>query len=544
MSIITQLTTQFTSSSWKQLLSNPVTLAILLIFIVLLRPLLHITLNLIKSISTASKLKNIPSPPTRYPFSHFIDLMSGSPWDVLMGWLNQLGPILKFQFGTYIYIVTNEPTYIERILNSNRPNYIKDLDSYFNFLVLLGNGLITSEGDEWFKQRSLVAPVFRQNILMETALTSIAASDRLTKKLVYGYKANANKVIEMGEEFRHLTLQVIGKSVLSMTPEECDRVFPALYLPIADEANHRVYYPYRAYLPTLTNLNFHIAVKKLNEFVVNLIKSRQTALKELAVKFIREKDDDSINHLNYVVDGRDIDILDRIILACYQEQGTTNDLDETTIMQLRDQIKTFIFAGHETSSMMLTWALFELTQNPECMKKVREEAKNVWGSINVNANGDLISTSEPSYEFINMNLNYTVAVLRETLRKWSVVPLVTREAKEDDKIGDFFIPKGSKVVVHMKGVHHRADIWPEPETFKPERFLEKYHPYSFLPFIQGPRNCVGQHFALLEAKIVLSRLVLAFDFECIAKDKGKPMQLIIPVAPENRMSMTIAPRKN
>lgn len=219
-------------------------------------------------------------------------------------------------------------------------------------------------------------------------------------------------------------------------------------------------------------------------------------------------------------------------------------LSREQIRQLRDEVKTFLFAGHETSSMMLTWALYELTKHADCMAKLRDEAQRVWGTLRLEADGTVIGSKQPTYNEINDGLIYTVAVLKETLRKWSVVPVVTRQAAEDDTCGEVFFPQGAHVVIHMKAIHHRADIWPEPDHFDPERFMphQRHHPYAFLPFIQGPRNCVGQHFALLEAKIVLSRLVAMFDFSTAPGETGKCHHLNIPVAPEQSMRMLVATR--
>lgn len=249
------------------------------------------------------RLANVPTPKIKYPFSQFVELLSGWPWDVLWKWTKELGPVMRFQFGTSTYMVISDPTLIEHVLARNRENYLKDRESYNPFMVLLGTGLITSEGlnqlpsrshlilsfslclylslylnlslaEHWFKQRGLVAPVLRVGILQETAVVSIAAADRLALKLSRLQVQHKHPEVQMGEEFRHLTLQVIGKSILSMSPEHCDSVFPQLYLPIADEANKRVYFPWRAFLPTPSFFEFNSAVRKLNEFVTNLIEKR------------------------------------------------------------------------------------------------------------------------------------------------------------------------------------------------------------------------------------------------------------------------------
>lgn len=180
-----------------------------------------------------SLMKNIPMPPQRHPFSHVMDLLAGRPWDVMMGWLRKYGSVVRFHF-LDTYIILGDPDLIRHVFQTNYENYLKDLKaSYKPFLDILGTGLITSHGDLWRKQRGLVATAFRMEILGHAATISREAVDRLTARLEKW--RGTGKPIEMAEEFRHMTLQVIGEAVLSMAPEVADEVFPKLYLPIAQE---------------------------------------------------------------------------------------------------------------------------------------------------------------------------------------------------------------------------------------------------------------------------------------------------------------------
>lgn len=136
--------------------------------------------------------------------------------------------------------------------------------------------------------------MLRVGILQETAAVSIDAVDRLTHKLIK-LRQNNHPVVQMGEEFRHLTLQVIGKSILSMSPDRCDAVFPQLYLPIAEEANKRVYYPYRAFLPIPAFFEFRSAVKQLNQFVTQMIEDRVKELGQIYKSIASVPQDGGLN---------------------------------------------------------------------------------------------------------------------------------------------------------------------------------------------------------------------------------------------------------
>lgn len=417
---------------------------------------------------------------------------------------------MRFHFFGETYVVLADPQAVKRVLQDNWKNYRKDPTTYSVFLCLLGTGLVSSEGPHWARQRKLISPVLKVDILQETAEVSVAAADRLTAKLEREHRGKGT-VVEIGEELRHLTLQVIGRSVLSMAPEDCDAVFPQLYLPIVDECNLRVWYPYRAYLPTPTNLHFHRTVGKLNSFITNLIEGRRDE---------RRRGDKP---------KRDADILDRVIGAVEADLET-----EATVRQLRDEVKTFLLAGHETSSMMLTWSLYQLTRNPRCMERVRAEARAVFGEEGLRKGGVV-----PPLERLE-GLEYTQMVLFEALRLYSVVPVVTRETVRDDEVmPGVGVAAGSKVVIHMQALHNRPDLWEDPGEFRPERFADKFDPWTWIPFINGPRQCIGRHFSLLESKIVLALLVTRFEFEPAPGEVGDCHPFNIPRAPIANMRVTV-----
>lgn len=471
------------------------------------------------------KLARVPVPPCTFPvpiLGHVLDLLRNPPWEVMERWCQNYGPVVRFNFFTLNYVVIGDVELIKHVFSTNLKNYHKERSSYTPFLPLLGTGLVTSEGALWRRQRNLISAAFRVEILDEAATIAFEAANRLINKIegLLAKQSDPSKgiTIELGEEFRLLTLQVIGQAVLSLSPEESDKVFPSLYLPIVEEANKRTWYPFRAYLPTPGNFEYHSSIRKLNEYVTKTIRGR-VEVRQKQTKEEREEDKKQDKG----------DILDRIIAAVEDDK-----LDETTIIQLRDEIKTFLFAGHETTSMMMTWTLFELVSKPECMEKVLAEANSVFKPE--------LGGAMPAYESLR-GLGYTQNALKEALRKYAIVPVVTREAVEDDVLGDFSIPKHTKVVVPIIAIHHNPELWPEPFEFRPERFDEPpKHAYAWLGFINGPRNCVGQHFAVLEAKIVLALLAQRFQLLRSHKTSGQKHPFKIPVCPLEGLHITIKPR--
>lgn len=454
-------------------------------------------------LENVARPRPVPRIPTRVPFlGHFVDLIAGTPWATMKRWAKCPERIAAFDFFGETYILVADPELLRRVLATNVTNYKKDARTYEAFRPILGNGLIISDGELWKRQRHILGRAFRAEILGHIVGIAAEAADRLTVEL--DEYLGTGRPFDFSPAFRKLTLQVIADAVLSLPPEVSDEVLPRLYLPIVEEANLRTWMPFRSYLPTKGNREFRKANQALDEFVTDLIVRRKRDGNPVGKK----------------------DILDRI-LAGHEEDG--HAWDDRAVAQMRDEVKTFLMAGHETSSMMLTWALFELVRHPRAMEKVIAEADAV-----------LPREGAPPQEVAVKGLEYTQAVLKEALRRYSIVPVVTREAVEADVLGGFEIPKGSKIVVAIDAVHHDPNIWEDPESFEPERFLAPLpHPYAFLAFLMGPRNCIGEHFSLIEAKIVLARLVQRFRFLLASSDVGKRDPFKAPVAPSTPMSLFV-----
>lgn len=270
-----------------------------------------------------------------------------------------------------------------------------------------------------------------------------------------------------------------------------------------EEANLRTWSPQRMYIPTPSWFKFRSDVKKLNDYVSGLVNDRWAL-----------RVDEDVN-----ITDRKQDVLDKVLSAIPRSEWGSS-----TVKQVQDEVKTFILAGHETSASMLTWSLYELLMNPECMKRVRAEAAIVYGNRKIE---DIPKRSELEV------LQYTECCLRESLRKYSVVPSVVRVASEDIEMGEYNIEKGATIMINIQGVHHDPKFWPEPTIYRPERFLKDIQPFTFMPFVEGPRMCLGQYLSILESKMVLSWLVHNYDFVLENKDEaGQKHPFMVPIIPK------------
>lgn len=505
----------------KELTSNPLTSALVI------APLgIGVTL-LVKYLR--SQRTSIPYVQGGLPFfGNVFSMIKGSPWDTMTEWARQYGRIYKITLFGSDGIVISDAEMLKVVLNTKLSVFKKDVEwTYKPFLVILGNGLVTADGDNWRRQRVLLSSHLRIDILDLIPDMAIRAVQRLSTKLHKARKSGA--AVNMAEEFRHLTLQVIAEAVLSISPEESDSTFAEMYLPIVEEGNLRTWDPTRAYLPTPAWFAFRKAVDRLNSYVTGLITSRWA---------LRQQEEKSGSQ------GRKQDILDKVLGAITPDQW-----NDAAIRQVCDEVKTFILAGHETSASMLTWALLELTQNASYRERVRSEAAAVFErghyskieKMDGEVTGHLSVFAAPPRPALDSGLVYTECCLRESLRKYSNVPTVVRLSAEDCQVGPHLIPKGSTIMVNIQGVHHDPEYWPRPLEYQPERFLSPITPYTFLPFVEGPRMCLGQHLALLESKVVLSVLLHTFNFETqnLAEASVKH-PFMVPIIPKNGHFMTIS----
>jgi len=459
-------------------------------------------------------MTNPPEGPSLPIIGQALNFVRYRPWDLMMSWHRTYGPIVCFPLLGACMFSIGSPALLKVVLQSKIEAVKKDVQKVMKpFLVILGKGIVTSEGQQWMKQRLKMSVPLRQDVLEMIPRQTLLALQRLLK--VMDDACDTGAQIPMGSSLRHLTLQVISGTFLSLSAEESDSTFAKYYLPIVDESNSRVWHPYRSYLffiPAFWNQIYN--VHRLNAYVSKLIRARWQQRRQ-------EYGGDVSGNSGEM--KREQDILDRVISVVEKEFGSDlpAKLPETVVRQLRDEMKTFMLAGHETSAAMMTWAIYELMGNASLLKRVADEAESVLRPKMPDvAKASVVDV--PSADCL-AGLELSEATLKESLRKYSVVPTVARRTIQDlymeseDDGSDkhrYLIPKGSSILLNIQAVHHDARYWPDPMRFDPDRFLggQKIEPFTFLPFIAGPRNCLGQYLALLESKMVIGVLVQRYNF--------------------------------
>jgi cytochrome P450 len=488
-------------------------------------------------------LRSMPTPPTALPFvGHVLDMLHNTPWDLMTAWHEQLGSVYAFSLFNRPCVSVADPKMLRGVLHTHHALFKKDIPfTYEPFMPLLGRGLVTSDGKQWQDQRVRLSKALRIDILEDIPGITLRAVQRFMAA-VDEKERTSGGVLELGECFRHLTLQVISEALLSLDATESDKTFANMYLPIVEEGNMRIWNPLRKYAFFCSFWWRHRRnIRELNGYIEKLVRER---------KSLREREHGEGGGGGDGSSGRRQDVLDRCI-SNYEGEGA--GWSEDAVLQLRDEIKTFILAGHETSAAMLTWAVHELVAGKrasDLVEKVRREGEGVWkaGSCEGWSEADLPSRTEQLSK-----LEMSEACLKEALRRYSVVPTVTRTVSEDIELEGHTLKKGTTVMVGIQGVHMDERWWKGATEFRPERFSmgeggeapPVVEPYTFLPFIDGPRNCLGQYLSLLESKMVLSLLFKEYSIEPVGgMPGGEKHEYMVPVVPRHGIVVKMVRRRS
>jgi cytochrome P450 len=411
----------------------------------------------------------------------------------------QHGPVAKFHLGPFHGFLVSHPEAIGHILQANHKNYDKQNFDYEMLRPFLGNGLLTSDGEHWLRQRRLIQPAFHQDRLSHL----IPAMSQSTDKMLNAWelKAHSPRVINISQEMNRLALINVSKNLLGADIGlSSTRILEAF-----SRLNHAVAHRFQAllplplWMPTPNNVAARKAIAVIDE-----------ALSDIKIAE-REK-------------GSGQGLLGRLVeahLGTSQGQGGPQ--------QLRDELVTLVLAGHETTAAMLTWTFYLLAQNPDVQEMLRREVNKTTAA----AAPDPADLSQ---------LDLTEAVIKEALRLYPPVWIISRRAKEPDQIAGMTIPANSVLVMSPYATHRLPDFWRSPGEFSPERFLGKevqsLPRFAYFPFGGGPRLCIGANFAMIEAKLVLSSMIKCCQFSLIDDLEIRPEPLVtLRPAPDLRLKV-------
>ncbi|WP_034267528.1 cytochrome P450 [Haloechinothrix halophila] len=402
-------------------------------------------------------------------------------------------------------VLTSRPELVAHVLVSNQDNYRK-ARTYRPLTEVLGNGLLTNEGESWAHQRRLVQPMFARRRIDAFAPAMVdAASTAMDRWAALG----SGSVVDVADEMSALTLDVVGRALFSADLSgEASQMAPALETVLESfvkVVRHPLFLLVPDYhrWPTPARLRARGAEQHLRGVVDGLISSRR------AESAGRE----------------DTDLLDAL-LAARDDDG--NPLDE---QQIRDELMTFLLAGHETTANALAWTLLLLSRHPAARDRLVAEV-------------DDVLSGRPATAADMNKLEWTSAVLSESMRLYPPAWMIEREARDADDLDGIRVPPGSIVATPPYLVHRNPDHWPNPEGFDPHRFLPgaaDRHRLAYLPFGGGRRQCIGGGFAMLEAVLLLATITQRFELDLVPGHQPQALTAVT-LRPANGIPMTVRPR--
>ncbi|XP_059608583.1 probable cytochrome P450 4ac1 [Phlebotomus argentipes] len=382
---------------------------------------------------------------------------------------------------------------VETIMSSSKHS---DKNFLYYFLhPFLGTGLLTANGKKWQQRRRILTPTFHFNILKEF----LAIFHEECEKFIDLLKVETKKGdgTNLPPLTSHLTLNTVCETAMGVKLETYtgSKEYRSSIRSIGELLLHRFLRPW-LYNETLYALSGYR--RKLNAHLVPVHAFTRMIIKQRRVQFLETGKVPVLdeNENIYETKKKRYAMLDTLLAA---EADGLIDAEG-----IREEVDTFTFEGHDTTSAALTFIFFLLAHHPEVQEKVYEE---IMMAMEVNC-GQSLATNELN------ELEFTNRVIKECLRLYPPVPFITRSVTEDMKVDNETIPEGSIAHIHIFDLHRDPEQFPDPERFDPDRFLpenvEKRHPFAYVPFSAGPRNCIGQKFALLEIKAVLQHVLMAF----------------------------------
>jgi cytochrome P450 len=447
------------------------------------------------------------------------------PINTLSTIAREYGEISYFKLGPeHVYLINN-PDYIEKVLIYDHRNFKKG-KRLQTAKIVLGEGLVTSEGDFHNHQRRLIQPIFhpKQIMIYSNIMTDYAVRMRNRWK--------DGSTVDISEEMMRLTLGIICKSVLNYDVEsEAQEVGKALTT--VRNYSKRLQSPIGQVLNKIPILpapkRAREARKKLDSLVYGLISDRR-------------QQEESGNEMRYD------DLLSRLMQA--QESNTANHVSNNGISststsptstsdgkmsdkQVRDEVMTIFIAGHETTSNALTWTFYLLSQYPNVERKLHDEIELVLGNR--------IPTADDIPK-----LQYTEMVLRESMRIYPPVWTMGRRVENDYSVGEYTIPVGSSILMCQYVMHHDPRYYEKPEEFNPDRWTDDFKArlprFSYFPFGGGIRGCIGEPFAWMEGVLIIATIAQEWSMHLVPSQRIK-LDPAITLRSKYGMKMKLSQRR-
>jgi cytochrome P450 len=413
--------------------------------------------------------------------------------------------VIRMKLGPYHATLVRNPEHIKRVFVDNAANYTKQTRGYAKARIVLGDGLVTSEGELWQRQRRIATPAFgRQRVAgfapMMTDATNAMLDDwrRRTR--------DKSEPLDVFREMMRVTLKIALQTLMGVSAErEIDELSPAV-TEVLERTNDIITNPFSLppSVPTPKSRRFVRAIGTLDRFVYDTIAKRRAESEK---------------------SSRPEDLLSMLMSARDEETG-----QGMSDKQLRDEAVTILIAGHETTANALTWTFYLLSKYPGAYRELREELDRV------------LNGRTPTFEDLP-KLTFTRAVIEESMRLYPPAWMIGRSAVNDDVVGDYLIQGKTFVLVSPYVTHRHPGLWDNPEGFDPHRFLDgradALPKFAYLPFGGGPRFCIGATFAMMEATLLLATIAQAVRLDLVG---GFPVETFAMITLRPKHGLLMAPK--
>ena len=418
----------------------------------------------------------------------------------------EYGDIFRLRLGPFDFIVLHDPALIREVVLERAADFSRS-PSYDGLRLILGNGLLTSEGEHWQRQRKLMTPAFHYKQLRGFGEVMVRCASEHADRWDAHLRKRPDEPLDIHEELVALTFRIVGLTLFSTELSAASGPMGPALATVVEHANYvttQLFLTAPPWIPSARNRKFEAAKRVVDELVYGIIERRRR---------LGEAHDDVLDMLMNATDA--------------SGHHRMSDVD------LRDEVTTLVMAGHETTAQALTWTFMLLSQHPEAERRVVEEVRAVCGE------------RPPTIDDLEL-LPYTGWVIDESLRLYPPAWMFERYTKHELELGGYTIPRNTILAVTPWTLHRHPAHWRNPEGFDPERFGPERSAgrsrYAYLPFGGGPRRCIGINFALYEAKLVLATLLQRFCLELVPGQKLQP-SAEVTLRPREGLKMRLRPRE-
>jgi cytochrome P450 len=412
----------------------------------------------------------------------------------------RFGDVARYTVDGRAVVFVNRPEHARHVLQERHRAYSKvGTPDMMMLRPMLGDGLLTTDGDTWMRQRRLAAPAFHRarvegfgELIVEETIRTLEG---------WAAHAASGAAFEVGEELTRLTTRVIARALFGADVGELVESFGAAVQAMNEFMGH--YDPHDR--------------ERLRRFL-----EARGVVDALVHRIISDR-----RGTRATPPGEDGgDFLD-VLLGARDEVGQPLPAEE-----VRDQVMTLLMAGHETTAKALTWTLHLLDRHPPAAEAVRAEAE-----------GALAGRAPTVADLPCLPTGWQV--LQEAMRLYPPVWIIARTAAMDDEIGGWAVPRGTLVLVSPWTLHRHPDVWERPDAFDPDRFLPEREaerpPFAFLPFSGGPRQCIGKHLASVESQLALTLVLLRFQVEVVPGHPVEP-EALVTLRPRHGLPVVVTRR--